>query len=166
MQGARRVHIDVLEDPVRPSQKYTLVAFLVPGHNIEESCKPGILIRGSFPDIESATAAANAFEVKLDTVVVETGRAFPACPTIEEMRSCPQTYSDSQLNEIVSGLNRSNEVAETEFERHRTETREKKETREDLVNYVTVAEKKRDDAQEYLALMKKQLVEYDRGIRR
>lgn len=166
MSAPKRIHIETLEDPIRPSQKYTLVSYLVPGYNCDEKSRPGILIRGSFPDTESAAAAAQAFELQLNTVVVETGRALPACPTVEEMQSCPQRYDETELNELVSGLNEKNLAAEKEFKQHCAATKEHEDTLEDLENYVQVAEQKKNDAIEYLALMKKQLNEYNSVRRR
>lgn len=158
-----RIHVDTLEDRISPSQKYTLISYLVPGHNIEPNARPGFMIRGSYPDVESATAAAHNLEVKLDTVVVETGRAVPACPSIEEMKSCPRRYEEDELNNLIAGLNDRSAKAEEQFKQHCADVKNKKESREDLVNYIAVAEKQENDAREYLALMKKQLYDYDRG---
>lgn len=166
MHHVPRRHVDTLEDPISPSQKYTLISYLVPGHNIEEKARPGLLIRGSFPDVESAIAATHKLELKLDTVVVETGRVIPACPTAEEMRTCPQRFEEPELNDIIAGMNTRNDEAGEQFREHCKETKNRKDTREDLVNYVTTAEKQVKDAGDYLALMKKQLYDYDRGATR
>lgn len=165
MRNVPRIHVDRLEDPVIPSQKYTLISYLVPDHNIEAGVRPGFMVRGSFPDIESATAAASQFAVKLDTVVVETGRVVPSCPTIEEMKSCPQKYSESELDDLVGGLNKRNKEANEQFDRHCEESKTRKDTREDLVGYVTAAEKKAEDANVYCASMKQKLYDFDRGVR-
>jgi hypothetical protein len=166
MRHVPRIHIDTLEDPISPSQKYTLVSYLVPGHNIDENARPGLLIRGSYPDTESAEAAVKTLPVKLDTVVVETGRVIPACPTKEEMRTCPQRFEEPELNDLIAGMNSRNMSAETQFKQHCDESKNRKETREDLVGYITTAEKQVNDGRDYLALMKKRLYDYDRGEHR
>ncbi len=141
------MHIDSLEDVIKPSMKYTLIAYLVPGYNMDESCRPGILIRGCYPDQESAKAAHRKFDNKLTSTIVETGRPLPACPTVSEMQETPSIYSDPELDEILGSMQRMERENAEEFENHRRERKEnavdENSDPEYLESCIKIAEEKR-----------------------
>ena len=114
------------------------------------------MLRGTYPDEESATRAAKSFPVQiLNTYMVETGRVLPACPTIEEMNTLPAQYREEELNEIVGGITKRNADAASAFETHRQDLREKKgPTEEEMLKSIEVAEKELKEKEEYLEFLK------------
>ena len=121
-----RVHIDTLEDDsIKSSQKFVLLSYLVPGFNMSSECTPGFIIRGVFPDKESAQAAFRKSKLKLNAVIAECGKPLIAAPTEKQMQD-PElecVYSNSELQEILSSCSKKNRDLVDEFENHRLESK-------------------------------------------
>jgi hypothetical protein len=154
-----RMHMAELFDPVIEHQKITLISYIVPGHNCDAKSRPAIMIRGSFPDTESAQRAAKAFKNQsLNTYAVETGKIIPACPTVDEMDGVPAIYSDSELNEIMGGINKRNEEANQAFEEHCSASRDRKtETPETLMKSIDSVIKEIKEKEAHLDLLRSEL---------
>ncbi len=122
-----RVHIDTLEETPRPSQKYVLISYLVPNVNMEKDCRAGFIVRGCYPDEESALAAFRKSDLKLNAVIAECGKPLYSTPTVKEMEqeSLEVIYSHPELNQIMSSMNRRNKETVDEFENHYKESKER-----------------------------------------
>jgi hypothetical protein len=154
-----RKHMMELVDPVIEHQRFTNISYIIPGFNCDPSSRPGIMIRGSFPDEESATRHAKALKIKsLNVYSVETGKAIPSCPTVEEMESVPRTYVEEELNEIVGGISKRNAEADKAFEEHCSTMRDtKSESPETIERSIDLVMKEVKDKLSHVDFLKSEL---------
>lgn len=154
-----RRHMQEFADPIIDHQKYTLVSYIVPGYNCEESSRPGMMIRGSFPDVESAVRYAKSFKIKsFNTYAVETGKIIPSCPSVAEMDSVPAMYAEKELDDIMGGIAKRKEEADQAFEEHCATTRQKKsESPEDIRKSIEAVTKEIKDKEDHILFLKSEL---------
>jgi len=153
----RRINVDSIEDPIVASQKYTLLSYLVPGYNMDERFRGGVIVRGAFPDTESAKEGVYALPLQLHTMVAVTGRPTPSRPTQNQMEECPRIYREKELQEIVGDLDKRNEEGERAWREQEAEQTKAVVTRDILEKQLEKLEGNRRAADEHIACLEEKL---------